>query len=259
MSWVTSSRKRVASAASQSDSAAVGTVSQASSANGARSPSRTTAGIEVSKTTSPKSSATSTACSLVIVSGGVAVSPSTLASGSCSSSSPSSRPQTSSRWWHSSSTSTIGPASRSVATSARPLSCSRAISADSAAPSSLDLVVGIEDRDGLVGQRGQRLGQVSLRAGRQPHQRGLVDPLALDRGVGPEDDRLVGAVPEQPAHGLQADQGLARSRRQLHPGAGAARRPGPVQRLERQRLVAPQPHPQKIRSTTACARRVVRR
>ena len=46
MSWVISSRNRSASAASQSFSVAVGVVSQASSTNGARSPTLTTAGIE---------------------------------------------------------------------------------------------------------------------------------------------------------------------------------------------------------------------
>ncbi len=46
VSWVISSRNRSASSFSQSSSLGVGVVSQASSTNGARSPTLTTAGIE---------------------------------------------------------------------------------------------------------------------------------------------------------------------------------------------------------------------
>jgi hypothetical protein len=57
-------------------------VNQASSWYGAKCPSRTNAGAETSKSTLPNSSRCSTACSVVIMCGGVAVSPMILGSGS---------------------------------------------------------------------------------------------------------------------------------------------------------------------------------
>ena len=72
---VVSSVKRTACSSSQSCSSGVGSTSQASSANGTRSPSLTTAGIEVLKATSPKRLRTRSAWSRLRASGGVAVRP----------------------------------------------------------------------------------------------------------------------------------------------------------------------------------------
>ena len=225
----------------------VGTVSQASSANGARSPSRTTAGIEASKTTSPNSSATSSAWSAVSVSGGVAVSPSTTRRGSCSSSSPSSRPQTSSRWWHSSSTSSErSGVAQPWPPAPAPLSCSRAVSgATRAAPG----------RVASPPRRGRR----RRRPGRSARSRsapatgpcpGQARPARPGRPTGPgsrcwaQHHGLVDArsvpAPQQPARGLQTDQVLPAPGGSSTQARRAARRPGPVQRVQSQRLVPPQ-------------------
>ncbi len=123
VSAVVSSVKRTACASSQSPSSDVGSTSQASSANGTRSPSRTTAGMVAEKATSPKSSSTSADCSTPSASGGVAVRPRTRASGIVWSTSASSRPHTSSRWWHSSRTSSSPRVLRIRCSSASPFGC----------------------------------------------------------------------------------------------------------------------------------------
>ena len=196
------------------------------------------------------------------VSGGVAVSPSTTASGSCSSSSPSSRPQTSSRWWHSSSTSSdrSGVAQRGhqrPAVVVQPRHQRRLGRALLARPR----------RRGRRPRRPGRSARSAAGPGRAPCRPSgptsacLVDPLALDRGVGPQDDGLVGAGRPQRAGARSPARpascplpAAAPPRRGVRPAAQARSSASSASAW-----CAPQPHPQKIRSTTACARRVVRR
>ena len=226
LSAVVSSRNRSPCSASQSFSRAVGVVSQASSANGARSPSRTTAGMLTVNTESPNSSSTSSFWSPVSVSGGVAVRPSTNASGSSASTSLSSRPHTSSRWWHSSSTSVRSPTSLSRSTRARPLGCSRSsrlpprtASRPASSAFLVDLVVGVEGGEGLVRQRREPSVERPRGAARLVRQLlPAAQPLRLDRGVRPEHDGGASAS----ACRVEPDQGLAGARREHHPGPAGA-------------------------------------
>ena len=138
-------------------------------------------------------------------------------------------------------------------------------------PVVVDLVVGVEDGQRLVGQRGELVVQRPVGADVEAERGGLGGPLALDGGVGAEDDGLADRAGGDPVlDGHQPDQGLAGAGRERHPGAGAAGGPGAGQRGERLLLVDAERdgpaggagaigHPQNTRSTTACETRIVRR
>ena len=84
--------------------------------------------------------------------------------------------------------------------------------------------LGVEDRQGLVRQAGQRAGEGLVVARVEPHRPRLGDPLGLDGGVGCEHDGArAGVFPERAGEGLETDAGLARPGRQDDPRPRALR------------------------------------
>ena len=102
----------------------------------------------------------------------------------------------------------------------------------------VDLVVGVEDRERLVGQRRELVLQRPVGADVDPERGRLGRPLALDRGVGAEHHGLADRARGDPVpDGHQPDQGLAGAGRERHPGPGLAGRPRGGQRGQRLLLV----------------------